>query len=1100
MTSKKTDKFKSIIDEYLNANILTQNENKELEVRFGTRNIKNKKNITKNDYDMVIKNLKSMGFTCDNVLGDYMMRIGYMYINKSGRKDRSNVRVELSGHHVVKAYCEKENIKILMDDPKLKDYIEFVKKEYYLKNGELDKNGKPMKIFPYNNDDFGFRVTLQKETTMERKIPFISSVIDGWDEVEKTYRYIKRFRFSHTEYPIFCDMSIVKSSKYGKTHYILEDSNVFKNLENYEIELEIDNTRVGAFVEQYGADGLLASIKKAIKIILQGIQDTKFPTSYQEIDIINKEYSKLIFKDPDFPITPKHFIGPSSFTLQMKNVMEEKENINTPNIRKDYTVTDKADGERNMCYISESGKIYLIDSNMRIKFTGSVTKEKKIKNTIIDGELIMLNKEKQQINLYAAFDIYFIGSKDVRKHPFVSNSITKEKNEEKKDDKKKIIYRHTLLKQVLDLMKPECISQASPNEMKFVMKLFEISTKNKSIFDCCKLLMERINHESYTYETDGLIFTPALDGVPALDYKHTWEKSFKWKPPQFNTIDFLISYSKNEKDEDIVTSLFEEGVGLKSGLKQYKEIRLLCGFNQGHKDHGYMNPFNMVIEDEIPDKDNRGSYEPMPFYPTNPYDTNASICRILIQKDTNGIDQLFTTEGDVIENNTIVEFAYDDTRNNMHKWVPLRVRHDKTYQFKSGMKNFGNAYHVANSNWQSIHNPITEMMLSTGRSIPDDYVDDDVYYNRVSGKTNTRSLRDFHNMYIKRLLIKSVTKPGGTLMDFAVGKAGDFPKWISAKQSFIYGIDISPDNIEHKIDGACARYLNYKKENTNTPHAIFIQGDSGKHIKSGEASDNQKHKEVNKAIFGEGPKDKKILGQGVYRQYGVGKEGFDVTSCQFAFHYFFKEKNIFKTFMRNVSECTKVGGYFIGTCYDGETIFNMLKDKKKGESMAIFKNQHKVWEIRKDYQEDEFPSDSSSLEYKVSVYQESINQMIPEYLVNFSYVERVMSNYGFEVLGTDEAKKIGLPSGIGMFKELYNQMKNEVNTNKIHMRNLGTSLSISEEEKKVSFLNKYFIFKKIRQVSQEDIHKEFESIEDGKIQRKQVKIKKLNKIIKLSQA
>ena len=133
MTSKKTDKFKSIIDEYLNANILTQNENKELEVRFGTRKIKNKKNITKNDYDMVIKNLKSMGFTCDNVLGDYMMRIGYMYINKSGRKDRSNVRVELSGHHVVKAYCEKENIKILMDDPKLKDYIEFVKKEYYLK-------------------------------------------------------------------------------------------------------------------------------------------------------------------------------------------------------------------------------------------------------------------------------------------------------------------------------------------------------------------------------------------------------------------------------------------------------------------------------------------------------------------------------------------------------------------------------------------------------------------------------------------------------------------------------------------------------------------------------------------------------------------------------------------------------------------------------------------------------------------------------------------------------------------------------------------------------------------------------------------------------
>ena len=110
MTSKKTDKFTSIIYDYLNENVSSTNENKELEVRFGTRNIKNKKNITKNDYDMVIKNIKSMGFTCDNVLGDYMMRIGYMYTNKSGKKNRSNIRVELSGHHVVKAYCEKENI------------------------------------------------------------------------------------------------------------------------------------------------------------------------------------------------------------------------------------------------------------------------------------------------------------------------------------------------------------------------------------------------------------------------------------------------------------------------------------------------------------------------------------------------------------------------------------------------------------------------------------------------------------------------------------------------------------------------------------------------------------------------------------------------------------------------------------------------------------------------------------------------------------------------------------------------------------------------------------------------------------------------------
>ena len=46
--------------------------------------------------------------------------------------------------------------------------------------------------------------------------------------------------------------------------------------------------------------------------------------------------------------------------------------------------------------------------------------------------------------------------------------------------------------------------------------------------------------------------------------------------------------------------------------------------------------------------------------------------------------------------------------------------------------NFGNAYHVANSNWQSIHDPINEDML-IDKTIVDDIViqdnDEDVYYN-----------------------------------------------------------------------------------------------------------------------------------------------------------------------------------------------------------------------------------------------------------------------------------------------------------------------------------------------------------------------------------
>ena len=126
------------------------------------------------------------------------------------------------------------------------------------------------------------------------------------------------------------------------------------------------------------------------------------------------------------------------------------------------------------------------------------------------------------------------------------------------------------------------------------------------------------------------------------------------------------------------------------------------------------------------------------------------------------------------------------------------------------------------------------------------------------------------------------------------------------------------------------------------------------------------------------------------------------------------------------------------------------------------------------------------------------NQSIPEYLVNFSYVERIMSTYGFEVVGSEDAKKIGMPSGVGMFKELYSHMKSELNANKIQKRNIGSSLDMSDEEKKVSFLNKYFIFKKIRQVTQEDMHNEFESIEDGRVDRRKVIVTRLEKTIKLT--
>jgi 2-polyprenyl-3-methyl-5-hydroxy-6-metoxy-1,4-benzoquinol methylase len=104
-------------------------------------------------------------------------------------------------------------------------------------------------------------------------------------------------------------------------------------------------------------------------------------------------------------------------------------------------------------------------------------------------------------------------------------------------------------------------------------------------------------------------------------------------------------------------------------------------------------------------------------------------------------------------------------------------------------------------------------MIRTGLNIPDILVSEDTYYNTPSGKFLTESMKNFHNLYVKKMLIKSASKEGDKLIDFACGKAGDLPKWIAAKLSFVLGIDISQDNLENRLNGACARFLNNKKSN-----------------------------------------------------------------------------------------------------------------------------------------------------------------------------------------------------------------------------------------------------------------------------------------------
>ena len=1038
----------------------------------------------------------------------------------------SPIRTEIEGIQNIQNYCNNNNISEVIKNGGI---VKFNKKTNVF-------NDKGDKIWPVNFDDFNFRVSLQNEETLKTNRGAAFYIIDKWKDSKKTFRYLNRVTFSHPDYPIFVDISITKSTelvdKKPKTYYSTTDSNIFNRDEIYEIELEVDNKAINSGLRFNNPKIILESLRKVIKFVLSGLQGTNFPVPYPEQKHVLSSYMGLIHKDKFDPtkwIHSGNFIGPNSVTLQLINIAPIDENSTEPNIRDNFVVTDKADGDRHLMYISDTGKIYLINTNMNVLFSGAKTFEKEYFNSILDGELIHHNKFGVFINLYAAFDIYYLNKTDVRSLAFVPNEKSKESDK----------CRRELLNNLVSNLSPVSVEQEINPSNKSLVEKFKKSKEiispirieckkfypenqaGSNIFDACNDILTKASNKLFEYTTDGLIFTPAFLGVGSNKIgeagptkKETWKHSFKWKPPQYNTIDFLVTTIKTNGN-DLIEQKFEDGhnVRMSEQISENKVIQLRCTFDEGK--HGYINPCQDIIDDKFSDgvvlDKKTNNAKPVQFYPTEPYDAEAGITKIMLRNDGSDIKKMFTEEDQVFEDNTIVEFSYDLTHEKGWRWIPLRVRYDKTSDMLKGKKNFGNSYETAESNWKSIHFPITENMICSGLNIPSVQVNKDKYYNKGSSESKTEAMKNFHNLYVKKLLIKKVSKSGETLIDYACGKAGDLPKWIDSKLSFVFGIDISKDNLENRLNGACTRYLNARRENKTMPYALFVHGNSSQNIRNGSALLNDKAIQITQAVFGNGPKDKETIGLGVTRQFGKGQDGFNVSSCQFAIHYFFQNPDTVQGFLRNLSECTKYQGYFIGTAYDGKAIFELLKKKNPGESIQIIEDGKKVWEIIKSYDHTKFLDDSSSIGYRIDVFQESINQLIPEYLINFNYLERIMLNYGFQLIDLDEAKSLGLPQGCGFFNELFDEMMSEISKNKFKASNYGKAPDMSSFEKKISFLNKYFIFKKInKHVNAEQVqlelgeYNEIDAVVNKKdtyvaveIAKKQVepyvKVRKLNK-------
>ena len=395
--------------------------------------------------------------------------------------------------------------------------------------------------------------------------------------------------------------------------------------------------------------------------------------------------------------------------------------------------------------------------------------------------------------------------------------------------------------------------------------------------------------------------------------------------------------------------------------------------------------------------------------------------------------------------------------------------------------NFGNFEDIAENIWMSMHNPVTPEIITTGVGIPEVADEESRYYSKILNEKREKSitigLQDFHNKFIKsRLLLNNVStylkqkgEPKISLLDLACGKGSDIAKWRDNGIGTCVGIDLYRNNIMDENDGACERYNFYRSQsylNNKLPNCHFLVGDVTKNIINGNAFVDDYSKQLFNNLWN--PNDE-------FNTYFKNNK-FHIISIMFALHYFFKNKVGLDNFIENINDNLKPGGFLVGACFDGNAIFKMLEKVQTNDFIAEYSGGKLVWKIIKSYKNSSFTADEQSIGISIKVLIYSINQIIEEYLVSFDYFLQRCKEIGIEVLSQETMKHMNIPviegskKSIGSFSYVYDYLATipENSSDFALAKDIHTNLT--DVEKKLSFLNSYFILQK-RTVDMDKVNK-----------------------------
>ena len=892
------------------------------------------------------------------------------------------------------------------------------------------------KIIDFNDFDIRFRVSSESPID-NKKINDLANLPISESEKIK-FRYKNRISVilieSETE-NLSIDLTAAKLSDDVK--------NISKGLETFEIEIDYMNS---SKLSEKTFQRILSETESIKKVL----DESQIITQKGELDKVISRYKDLVFGPNNSNFTSLYSMQPISAEVQ--HIIDRIPNR--------YSVTDKADGDKYSLLIKDDS-CYLISNNLIVKKLDKTIKG--YNDTLLEGELIHITSVNKYI--FMGFDCLFFKGEDMRSNMYLKDRLEKLREVSKKLTETKYVYKDFSIKSgskySYDDEKKFCqeeienfyqnlnelISKVKVNDVIFHTKLFffPLGATEAEVFLFSYLIWYNCTKNEKIkcpYLLDGIIYT-------GIEQKYTKDKReqkypiYKYKPPEMNSLDVYIEFQANSFEKGGFLDIFDNSLPDEVENQYFRVTNFFVGDIVGTKETPV--PF-------MKDADNNEAYLP-------------------ISKG-----QVRDVEGNIIQNNTVVEVVYSNDLSVPHKyrWSVLRTRWDKTDSVLRHSKKYGNFKDIAERVWKSMIEAVTIKEIKN-LSAEDTYffqkkqlearidasvlVSDrkqDIYYQKTSNLA--KPMRNFNN-WVKSVLIYSycqktkVSKDSNIrklkVLDIGCGRGGDMMKMYHARVGSYVGIDPDYETLFSAVNGAMSRYNANKKKFPDFTNMTFIHADANSLL-----NEKDQIKSLPKM-----PQENKKLIKDVFSK----KNQFDVINSSFAIHYLFGTKLTTNNLIENINNNLSIGGFIICELFDADKVMKLLDGKDKYTSYYTDEdgNKMKFFEIIKKFK--------GELENKpglpIDVYMSWISEegtYFEEYLVTKKFMVDSMKKAGCYLVDSDlfsnvfELNKDYFDKVI-KFEENQRNKKFYYDVAKFYDDLKG----VDKESKTYCFLNRYYIFKKI---------------------------------------